>query len=117
MATWPATLPSFREILEGSYNETAPNNVLENEMDVGPPKARLRTTAGVVPFSGSLYFNDAQTGYWDTFYEDTINYGADEFDAVHPRKGSACEAIFYGRPQLSRMGTGWRFDFTAGILP
>jgi len=117
MATWPVTLPSFDEILIDTYQEVAPDNIIRTQMELGPDKIRKRGTAAPTPFTGSLYMTSTQVGILRTFYDGTISYGADSFDAVHPRTSSAITARFTAQPQIARMGADWVVAIGCEILP
>ena len=117
MATWPATLPAFNEILVDSYQEIAPDNIIRTQMDIGPDKIRLRGTAAPEFFSGNFYMTSTQVGILRTFFDDTVNYGVDAFDTIHPRTTAAVSARFTAQPQIARMGAEWSVMIACEILP
>lgn len=117
MATWPATLPTFSEILSDSYSEIFPNNVIRTEMELGPAKLRKRGTAAPQVVAGNFFMTSTQVGILRTFYEDTISYGATEFDTIHPRTSAVISAQFMGQPQIARMGDGWSVNVVIEVLP
>ena len=117
MATWPATLPTFQEVLEDSYNEALADNTIRSEMDIGPAKVRRRGTAAPQLISGSMFCTSTQVGILDTFYSGTVNYGADAFDTIHPRTTVAVSVRFTGQPQIARMGDGWQVSISFEVLP
>lgn len=118
MATWPSSvLPAFDEFLVESYVENAPDNVIRTDMEIGPPKVRLRGTAAPVVCSGSMHMTSTQVVNFRTFFDDTVNYGADEFDTIHPRTTAAVSVSFIGNPSYQRSGHDWIVSFNFEILP
>ena len=117
MATWPATLPTFQEFLEGSYREFLANNVIRTEMDIGPAKIRRRGTAAPDIISGTMHMTSTQVGIFQTFYEDTIYYGSTTIDTIHPRTTAAITVNLLEQPQISRHGADWQVTLTCEILP
>ena len=117
MASWPGTLPGFDKMLADGYEAVMVDNIIATEMDVGPPKIRRRSSAGVEPISGSMRMTATQLATFKTFYNTTINYGADEFDATHPETGGACTMIFMGQPTRRAAGIDWIVSFMIGVLP
>ena len=117
MATWPGTLPTFAEFLHDSYRETAPDNVIRTQMSIGPDKIRKRGTAAPTICQGIMYMTTAQVATFRTFYDSTINYGADEFDTIHPRTGAAVSVAFIGQPMTAPRGTEWNVSMAFEILP
>lgn len=117
MATWPGTLPTFQHFLVDGFLETAPYNVIRTEMEIGPAKIRRRGTAAPEVFSGAMHLTTAQVATFRTFYDSTVNYGADAFDTVHPRTGSSVSARFIGPPQVVQVGGDWRLAFEFEVLP
>jgi len=117
MATWPVTLPQFNEILVDTYTEIAPQNVIRTQMDIGPDKLRRRGTAAPELFTGSFHMTSTQVGILRTFFDDTVNYGADAFDSIHPRTTAAISARFTAQPQIARSGADWIVSVGMEILP
>lgn len=71
---WPITLPD--NFLQSGYNEGNINNILETAMDYGPTKRRKKQTKGYKPITGSMLISSAQKAIFQTFFTDTIAYGA-----------------------------------------
>lgn len=119
MATWgsTSTLPAFDEFLVDSYQEAAPDNVIRTDMDIGPAKVRQRGTAAPVICSGSMHMTSTEVANFRTFYDNTVNYGADEFDTIHPRTTAAVSVSFIGQPNIQRNGADWMVSFSFEILP
>jgi hypothetical protein len=117
MATWPGGLPDFENFLTDSYRETAPDNVIRTQMDYGPDKVRQRGTAAPTIFTGDMILTEAEVATFRTFFDSTINYGADAFDAVHPRTAAAISARFLVPPDYGMVGIKWRVTMQIEILP
>ena len=92
MATWPGSLPT--DFLEQGFSETAPDNVIKSDMDVGPPKTRRRTSAAVRPIKGVIKMTTAQVATHDTFFTDTTFDGAEAFDWTDPRTGASVSFLY-----------------------
>lgn len=73
---WPASLPKFR--LDG-YAETVGENVLREEMDVGPNKTRRRATVVPVSVTGTVVMTKSQFATWQNFYTNVLFHGTVAF--------------------------------------
>ena len=115
--TWPGTLPT--KFLEGTYKESPPDNSIEQSMDVGPPKRRKVTTAGIRSVSGQMYMTTAQVATFDTFYDTTCASGALSFDGLdNQRNGATVDHVFMAPPRYSIAGLdGYFVDLSLGELP
>ena len=115
--TWPGSLPT--KFLENSYKETPPDNAIAQPMDVGPPKRRKATTAGLRLISGRMYMTIAQVATFDTFFGTTCGSGALSFDGLNnQRTGSVVDHVFMGQPQYSLAGPdGYYVDLRLGEKP
>ena len=114
-ATWPATLPS--SFLLDGFVETAPDNVIASEMEVGPPKTRRRSSAAVRRISGTLILTSTQLGVHDTFFTDTLYDGANPFDWADPRTTASCEFLYVpGQPPVYTPIGGGDFRVTINLL-
>lgn len=78
MSAWPSDLP--RPQLAG-YQFTPVNAVIRTDMESGPARQRLRFTAAPIMMSAAWRFTDAQFASFRTFFDSTINRGADWYSA------------------------------------
>jgi hypothetical protein len=116
MASWPGTLPT--EPIETGYSETAPNNLIRTNMDVGPAKVRKRTLANVRQLTVQFVLTSTQVGYLDTFYVTTTNSGADSFTWTHPRTTSPITLRFVNPPTYTPIEGGlYSVSLSLEILP
>jgi len=99
MAAWPDTLPAYP--LLDSFRETVPNTVIRTDMEQGPAKVRLRTTAAVRTMTVGYLLSKAQVAALETFYLATLQGGALAFDFTHPRSNSAASCRFVRPPEYS----------------
>lgn len=76
MANWPVSLP--KPALSG-YSVEPQNAVLKTQMEAGPNRYRKRYTAVPTDIKGRILLNAAQMAIFKTFYQVTINQGADWF--------------------------------------
>lgn len=106
MVAWPASLP--QEPLYEGNQETLANNVQVTQMDVGPPKRRLRTTSGNTGHQYNFMMSVAQLATFRAFWEDDVKFGSIPFTLDHPSTGvSALEFTFAvedGTPVIERRG-------------
>lgn len=93
MAEWPATLPA--DFLVDGFVETAPDNVIASQPDVGPPKTRRRQTAAMRRVEGVVKMTTAQVAIHDTFFTTTLFDGADPFDWTDPRSGANVSFLYF----------------------
>lgn len=84
MATpaWPAGLPQC-PVLNG-FSERRQRNVVTFNPEVGPQKARRRSTAATVLTGCTFRMTNAQKLTFDTFYETTLADGSLPFTWAHP---------------------------------
>lgn len=54
--------------------------MLKTDMEVGPPKRRLRSTTPLTKLSGTLELDETQFGTFRTFIETTLVYGTLSFN-------------------------------------
>jgi hypothetical protein len=102
MATWPEDLP--QRFLKNSYKDQEPDLVLKTEMDVGPPKMRLRpgAKANVRPFSGDMRLTLTQKAALSDFYLDNC---AVSFDFPDPgAESGTIPVIFTAPPEYADTG-------------
>ena len=113
---WPVTLPAG-PLIEG-YQETAPNNSIRTQMDVGPAKMRQRATAGVRVYNAVWLFTKAQVADFDTFYNDTLEGGTLAFELADPRTGSTLDFRFTIQPVYQSLSDNlWRVTTVMEVLP
>jgi hypothetical protein len=101
MAIWPPSLPAPNWT---GFQETSPNVVIRTSMDVGPPKVRRRSTAGVRPLSMTFLLTKDDVSTLDTFYQTTLSGGSLPFDWTHPRTGAAVRVQFTASPSYQAQG-------------
>jgi hypothetical protein len=86
MANWPNELP--KPALSG-YSIEPQNAVIKTQMEAGPARYRKRYTAVPMDVRGSVFLSPAQMAIFKTFYQTTINFGADwfTFDGLNTGEG------------------------------
>jgi len=120
MAEWPTSLPD--EFLLDGYSGSMPDNVIRQDMSVGPPKQRRRSTAAVEPITGRIVLDDndspSQLVTFNAFYRTTLSDGAVSFTWTHPETGSSADFIFTSPPVKTPAGAGyWFVDMSLAVLP
>lgn len=116
MASWPPSLPQSPEIRgqrlqQGSNRASFPP-------ELGAPMSRKRGSAGPQRHELAVSLSAAQYATFQTFYQTTINYGADNFTWVHPVTGAATTCKFDDEPEWEPLGGGfWRMTMVLWILP
>ncbi len=115
MAEWPADLPQKPQFQ--NYQETPPNVILRQAMDVGPAKVRKRFTAGVGLLRLRFIFTQDELTLFHEFFTQTIQSGAMSFEWVHPRTDEAILCRLIPPPTYVPMGLEWQVDFQVEILP
>jgi hypothetical protein len=81
---WPPALPQL--VTKGTRYWVEPD-LLETDMDVGPAKARLRSTKPRRYFSTRVEFTGNEYATWETFFEN-ISYGVSQFEWTDPTDGT-----------------------------
>lgn len=76
-APWPAGLPQCFS-LEG-YSIQPRENVIREQMDVGPPKVRRRASVAVVDVTGEFKMTAQQRLQFDAFYRGVLFHGTRPF--------------------------------------
>jgi len=101
---WPATLPQC-PLLNG-WDETPQPSVTSFIPEVGPPKARRRSTAKVWISSVTYRMSNAQILTFLTFYETTLEDGSLPFSWDHPITNVIYNWQFdpQNRPRIARIG-------------
>jgi len=113
---WPASLPNY--VLVDGYTELMPDNTLHSKMEIGPPKSRRRSTAGIQLFAAKIYLDAATAASFSDFYQTTLADGTLSFDWEHPRTGATVTMRFMGPPVLTAVGgVNYYAQMNMGILP
>jgi len=115
MASWPSGL--YGTILAESFQEVSPNNIIRTQMDVGPPKIRRRSTAGIRRFNFIMFLTSSQVETFDDFYNSTLHSGADSFTFRSPRTQTEGTYIFNGQPTYTPYNRGYQVSCTVELLP
>jgi hypothetical protein len=120
MATpsWPATLPQC-PLLNG-FDEQPQPNVTAFKPEVGPIKARRRSTAKAWVTSMTFHFTNTQLDAFNTFFEATLEDGSLPFTMQHPRTTVIYNWIFdpANQPRIVRSAPrGSIVSFTLLRLP
>ena len=105
MATWPGSLP--QEPIYQGYQETSPDLVVSTQMDDGAPKRRKYTTANTYPIQMRFFMTDTQKATHDTFFQTTVNGGADSFTFTDPITSSSITVAYMipeGKPKYTFIG-------------
>jgi hypothetical protein len=84
-------------MLQG-LQETILENVIQTQMEVGPSKRRLRSSAATRTFE--LEVKTDLTGYnaFIAFYETTLKFGTDKFDWINPSTNIASSNCYIESP-------------------
>lgn len=115
MADWPATL--YGLILENTFSEAPPDNVIRTPMDAGPTKVRRRSTANIRPITFTLFLTKAKVAILDTFYDSTLQSGALTFNMYHPRTHASGSYRFVERPAYAEMNSGFSARISLELMP
>ncbi len=117
MATydWPSNLP--QELLQNGFNNSFPNTLVRTQMDEGPDKVRRWGTAAIEPVKGQLILDFDEYGYLRTFYDTTLDGGAEKFNWVHPITKVAVEFRFVLPPVITSIGIQFLASLDLEITP
>ena len=74
---WPSTLPSF-PLTKWSYTHNVPVTV--SEMEIGPPKIRLRETTDSRTINGTIVLDESQIEIFRDFVITTLSRGVYTFN-------------------------------------
>ncbi|MEM1149332.1 MAG: hypothetical protein AAGI03_02080 [Pseudomonadota bacterium] len=115
MPDWPADLPFFDV---GQLTLESPQNLsIKSDMDVGPPKVRRRSTAGVEPFSGAMrLITRAQFLVFRSFYNVDLQGGVLSFTHADPFDG-VIKNFRFESYEITRFGPKYRVTANLVILP
>lgn len=102
-SAWPATVPQC-PILNGLSEQRQPN-IVSFQPDVGPPKARRRSTAVATLTNVIFRMTNDELDAFNTFYEDTLKDGSLPFTWDHPRTKDSYTWMFATDepPSIDRM--------------
>lgn len=118
MVDWPSDLPQVPP--KDGYSEDPGDPVLRTETDVGPGISRRRFTASVISLKMNFVLSTAETVILDTFWRDTLSYGALTFNWTHPRTGEDGTFKFKkgGQPKPTPLGGDyWSVDIEVEMRP
>lgn len=73
---YPTTLPQFPQI---GYTEEYEDNLIRNEVGVGPSKTRPRSTAPRKKISFTITLTQSQKSTLEDFFKTSLAYGSLEF--------------------------------------
>ena len=90
-----ATFPSYAQILYDGFSQERESALIRTEMDSGPPRQAKIKSRVMITRNVNIYL-DSKTSLTDfeTWYQDTINYGASWFDFTDPITGLVVQARF-----------------------
>jgi hypothetical protein len=104
-------------LLDG-FRETVPSAVIRTDMEQGPAKLRLRTTAAVRTMTLSYLMNKTQIVELETFYLATLQGGSLPFDFVHPRSNATVSCRFTKPPEyVTSNGNFFKVAMELEVLP
>lgn len=112
---WPTAL--YGKILKDGFQEVLPDNTARTNMDMGPAKARRKSTSGVQPYNVQMFFSTAEVAAFNTFYRTTLNDGAYRFNFYAPRTKVAGEFRIPEAPTYTPMDQGYLVTFQMELLP
>jgi hypothetical protein len=81
---WPTSLPS--QWLVDAFSESPGDNLVRQDMSMGPPKVRRRSTAAYRPITNALILDSDELSVFDNFYETILQNGALTFNRQVPRE-------------------------------
>lgn len=103
MPAWPTAVPFFR--MNAGTQLSIEGDVLRSEMDVGPPKQRLRSSYLKQNREGTTPpLTPAQLAALRTFFEQTLSNGVLSFTATDPFDGAAVTCRIVGGLRVSKRG-------------
>lgn len=91
MTAWPGSLPTRFE--RAGFHDEELDTTLSTQMDVGPPKERLRNTVAVVPFGGAMVMTTTQLNALRTFYKTDVAQRTMAFDFPDPYADSGTISV------------------------
>lgn len=115
IAVYPPSLPKVPLL---GYRETLADNLVRNEMEIGPPKTRPRSTAPRKQMVWTMNLTQTQKNTLVFFYETTLTFGSLEFQHQLP-DDSGQQAIFkFSEPPQFNLTspTTWSVTMTVEML-
>ena len=107
---YPCSLPS--PLISG-YSFSDESLTVFNEMDAGPPIARLKSDEGYSMFSAQFSFSAIQMQVFRSWYRSVIKHGSKTFTINLNIDGATIEHICYmSPPNYSLNGKRWNVQVT-----
>lgn len=104
--SWPVASNFPQDILLDDDMQLNDNSV-ENEMESGPPAARLRDTVSYATYTGSLLLSTAHRATMRTFWESDTKYGTIPFHWKDPVTQASGLYKLQGPPSFRTSSHGW----------
>lgn len=101
-AAFPASLQQY--VNSDSFSYQFGETTIRSNMDIGPAKIRRRTTRPIDTLSGTILLSVSQFTVFETFFNTTINGGANRFTLPHPITGVVSEFRFTKPPSVRNVG-------------
>ena len=118
-AVYPPSLPQSQQL--GTEIAILGEPSIRTPTEGGPAITRPRYTSAPERMSVPITYTQAQKITFDSFFEDTINMGADVFDWEDPVDDSVREVRFLAIPSFSMssgaLGRIWSSTFELELLP
>ncbi len=116
---WPASLP--QDVLVEGYEHGWGVGVIRSQTDIGPAKQRRRFTAVVQQLAVLTEVDRTQLATLQSFWRDTLGFGALPFDWVYPPTQAAVTFRFVGdqAPKDRPLPGGqlWEVSMNLEIMP
>ena len=113
--TWPTALP--QKPLMAGFQENPQNIVVRSQTDVGPAKARRRTTVAQINFDMQFRLTSAQLATFRTFYATDIQSGVLTYSWKHPVSNVAGVFRLVEPPEIAPAGASWLIGLKVEMLP
>ena len=112
--SWPAGVESA--FLSEGHAIQPSDNILREQMDVGPSKSRRRASAAPVRVNASVALTDDELDDFDTWYHGTLLDGSVAF--THDDEfGTSRDYMMVQPPQYTLRGTIWIVSMTLEYIP